>query len=350
MQYKNLKSIYNNEAKRIIQTHKTMIKMKIITIIVLWIALFHNANGQSRQAEYKIKISSGKLIVDHVNNVTFEGYNGNEIIISSLIKSNRNSSRAEGLRVINGLGLEDNTDGLGLSVEKNSGNITLQQVSRRASNKYIIKVPKGVAISYEHATHEGNSVTFRNIESEIEISTRHNDVKLENVTGPMTINTVHGKIEGSFANLNQKNPVAIASVHGLIDIALPKNTKANLRLKTSWGEILTNMDIAIERESSNTSSIKNKYKDKKKSKSKSMWDDDDKDDDDEIIVATDNNKRIRSYSYSVNGVIINGSIDNWRFGGNNSRNSSQVIGKLNGGGVSFSVTSNHGNIYLREKK
>lgn len=70
---------------------------------------------------------------------------------------------------------------------------------------------------------------------------------LENVTGPMTINSVHGKIEAIFKAVNQSNPILIISVHGLVDVTLPANTKANIRMEAKYGESLTNMDIEFDK-------------------------------------------------------------------------------------------------------
>ena len=68
---------------------------------------------------------------------------------------------------------------------------------------------------------------------------------LTNVTGPMTIKTVHGDIEASLS-ATIKNPVSIVSVHGHVDVAIPVATKANLKLGTVYGEIFVDPDFKIE--------------------------------------------------------------------------------------------------------
>ena len=98
-------------------------------------------------------------------------------------------------------------------------------------------------ISYHHSGTGGRTFKASNISAEIEASVNHNGVRLENVTGPMTINSVHGRIEAIFASVNQSSPISIISVHGLVDVALPSNTKANLKMEAQHGELLTNMNI-----------------------------------------------------------------------------------------------------------
>ena len=268
-----------------------MKKMKIIGLMTLATVLSVNiaraqsdVEGVKPLQEYKLNMTSGRLIVKEVNKVEFVGHSGSEVIFQSSAGKKEDSERAEGLKLINGSGLEDNT-GLGLSVVKEGDNNVVQQLSSRKSRSYIVKVPKGVTIVYEHSSAHGDDVVFKNILGEIESTTNHSDVALENVTGPITINTVHGDIDGGFTNINQANPISIVSSHGDIDLSIPDNTKANLKVDTSWGEIYSdlNIDIAIEE------------------------------------------GEMKSY------------------GGNN------VVGTLNGGGVSFQVKSTHGSIYLRKK-
>ena len=105
------------------------------------------------------------------------------------------------------------------------------------------------------------------------------------MTGPMTISTVHGDIEGDFVSINQDNPISMFSTHGDIDLAIPSNSKAQLSLSTGWGEIYSDLDIEV-----NTS-----------------------------------NSSMKRY-------------------GNN-----KVNGTINGGGVNMNIASTHGSIYLREK-
>jgi hypothetical protein len=198
--------------------------------------------------EFKLAKSTGKLEIKEVNHVVIEGYTGNEIIFTSKNNDRANDERAKGLRIVSSLGLEDNT-GLGLSVVDKGSVIEVQQLKKMEGPELIIKVPKGVTVSYNHSSPYGEKVEFKNVESEIEVSTVHSGVLLTNVTGPMTVNTVHGDIEGSLS-ATTKNPISIISVHGHVDIALPVTTKANLDLGTVYGSIFIDPDFKIEIEKS----------------------------------------------------------------------------------------------------
>ncbi len=235
--------------------------------------------------EYKVSASgSKKLVINGVNKIEIEGTSGSEIIFSTTNRSRRSSERAEGLTALGSWGLKDNS-GIGLSVIENGGNIEVNQISRNSTTRYVVKVPKNVVISYSHNSVYGSKLQVRNVESELEISTNHSSVYLDNIIGPLTVTTVHGKIEVIFTSLNQSSPTSINSVHGLVDVTLPSTTKANLRMSSQWGEIFTDMEIEFDRSES----------------------------------------ELRKLS------------------------STKIRGKLNGGGVSLQLNSTHSNIYLRKK-
>lgn len=234
--------------------------------------------------EFKLAKSTGKLIIKEVNHVTIEGHSGNEIIFSSLDGPKDKDKRAEGLRALNSMGLEDNT-GIGLSVQDKGATIEVYQLKKMDGPKVKILVPKGVSVSISHSSPYGEDVRLKNIESEIEVSTLHNGVILENVTGPMTIKTVHGEIE-AVLGASLKSPISLVSVHGLIDITVPAATKANIKMATSYGEMFVDPSIKIELEE------------------KSDW---------------------------------------VKYGSN------KINGKINGGGLDLTLSSTHSNIYLRKK-
>lgn len=252
-------------------------KTQILTIAVLMVTTWAFAQ------EYKLPKTSGKLLIGEVNNVSIEGYDGKEIIFSSMDNSREKDKRADGLRAVSSMGLEDNT-GIGLSVVDKGATIEVSQLKKMDGPKVKIMVPRGVSVAYSHSSPYGNNVKFKNVESEIEVSTVHSGVYLDNVTGPMTVKTVHGSIDAIF-NANIKSPLSIVSVHGPVDITIPAATKATLSMTTSYGEIFVDPAIKIDFEGRG----------------------------------------------------------DWKVYGSN-----KVNGKMNGGGLDFKLSSTHNNIYLRK--
>jgi len=238
----------------------------------------------TRAQEYKINKTGGKMVMN-LSAVTVEGYNGNEIVFSSGKKESEMDPRAKGLRVINGSGFTDNT-GLGISVIEKGTTLEVNQVGSEPSLK--ILVPKGVILSLVcHKMPNAGNIIFKNMGNEIEISTDYNGIKLENVTGPLSVRALYGSVDAKFS-APIKGPLSIASISSTVDVAIPADTNANIKLSSSHGQIMASSDFKIEME---------------------------KKPGDDMI----------SYGGIVNG-------------------------KLNGGGADFKLISEYGKIYLRKTK
>jgi len=201
-------------------------------------------HGVISAQEYKLNKNSGTLEIREVNNVTIEGYNGNEIIFSSSDQDRDDDDRAKGLRAISSMGLEDNT-GIGLSVVDKGNTIEVRQLKKMDGPDIKIMVPKSVIVSYSHTSPYGDEIEIKNFEGQVEVSTVHSGVILTNTTGPLDIKTVHGDIEASLGSA-LKAPISLESVHGHVDLALPVAIKANIKLNTHFGEILVDPDFKIE--------------------------------------------------------------------------------------------------------
>ena len=123
-------------------------KIFLVAASVMMMSTYTFAQNESKSANednsktYKLAVSKGKLNLD-LGRVTVEGYNGNEIVFSTKTRSRDNDERAKGLRSINSLGLEDNTE-LGINVvEKNGVTPVIRRVARlRASFVYLKCISK----------------------------------------------------------------------------------------------------------------------------------------------------------------------------------------------------------------
>jgi len=213
---------------------------KLIFLLVLGLSF----KGSLCAQEYKVSKNSGRLEIREVNQVTIEGHNGNEIVFTSTSQARARDERAEGLRAISSLGLEDNT-GLGLSVVDKGDVVEVHQLKKTEGPKIKILVPRGMTVSYNHSSPYGEKMRIMNFEGNVEISTVHNGVVLNNTSGATAIKTVHGDIDASFETA-LKAPVTLESVHGHVDVALPLGVKVNLTMRTNRGEMLVDPDLKID--------------------------------------------------------------------------------------------------------
>ena len=213
---------------------------KYIAIILVLPLMF---TGFAQAQEYKLAKTSGRLELN-VGRVTVEGHSGNEIIFSSTNGKSKKDERAEGLRAINSLGLDDNT-GLGIHVADKGNIVQVHQLRKTHAPDIKVMVPQGIVVSFSHDSQYGGKARFVNLTNEIEVSAQYNSIALENVTGPLAVETTYGHVTADFTS-PIRDPVSIVSIYGYVDVTLPQATKANLKLSTSYGDIFVAPEFNIE--------------------------------------------------------------------------------------------------------
>jgi len=199
--------------------------------------------------EYKMPVrTSGKILVTKLyGKILIEGHSGNELIITvSGLKSS--PARADGLRSL--YGTRDDNTGIGLSVEEVDDVIEITAASKQAEDaRYKFLVPQNVSISIDcNSPFADEDIFIKDLASEIEVKILNGGIEFENITGPAVLYAINGDIIGTFSEVNQENPISITSINGDVDITLPANTPANLKLSSTNGEIFTNMDIEFDSE------------------------------------------------------------------------------------------------------
>ncbi len=202
---------------------------------------------QGKPLTYKVKVDRDAkiLITMFSSKVQIIGHNSDEVVIET---SNYTPApaRADGLKPLYNQA-EDNT-GVGLAVGKEGNTLKITKASRKGG-EFTIRVPRRASVVYEEADWTGDDLTLADVDGEIELKLNNSGATLTHVSGPIIANTTAGDITIKFSSLNQSKPSAISSVAGTVDIALPANTKANFKLKTIQGEVYTDFDMNLDKNS-----------------------------------------------------------------------------------------------------
>ncbi|SIQ70444.1 DUF4097 family beta strand repeat-containing protein [Pontibacter lucknowensis] len=204
---------------------------------------------QDKPLVYKSKLGNGKgnkvVIMMHNSDVKVIGHNSDEVVIEAA-SHQAPPARAAGLKPLYNQA-EDNT-GMGLSVAKEGNTLTVTKASRQ-DGKYTIRVPKNASVMYEETNWMGGDLSIADMQGEIELKLNNGNATLSNITGPVVANATSSDMVIKFSSLNQSKPSAISTVAGTVDIHLPASTKANFKLKTIQGEIYSDFDMNIARDS-----------------------------------------------------------------------------------------------------
>ena len=110
-----------------------------------------------------------------------------------------------------------------------------------------IQVP--VNTSLELGTVNGGHVEVTGVSGEIDVQNVNGSIDLKNVSGSVLANTVNGNLTISFDRVAPDKPMSFSSLNGRIDVTLPADTKARLRLKTNNGAVFSDFDVKMEPDS-----------------------------------------------------------------------------------------------------
>ncbi len=190
------------------------------------------------QTDYTKSLSGIEWVkIESKTDITVKTHSSNELLIKSGPEV-RTPERAKGLKLI-GEGGSDNTN-VGFSVVQD-GN-TLIVYNLRKSMGAEIYLPKSQNLAVK-STWNGD-IDIDGFSGEIEADAQLNgSVKITNVNGPVTANTLNGTLDVVFGTVKQDSPISLYSTNGAVDVSLPGNTAANLSLSTLNGNVYTDFDI-----------------------------------------------------------------------------------------------------------
>lgn len=263
--------------------------IKNIFFITLIFSSFQLLGQETEQLIIPLSDSGkrGKLEVGlHRGTVSVKGTNRKDVLIrysSAEKKVNRIEDVGNGLKRLN-------TNAVDIQVTERR-NIVEVSAGHNKTINLEIEIPKDFDL--EVLTHHSDDTVLENISGEIEIQSHHGGVTAKAISGSLVANSWHGDLTVIFDQITPDIPMAFSTYHGTVDITIPSSTKADLKLKSDQGEILTGFDVKLKEKNP--------------------------------VVKNNGQGGV----YKVN-------VDNW------------VMGSINGGGAEIIAKNHDGDIYIRK--
>ncbi|MGE6220083.1 hypothetical protein ACQKCH_09675 [Nubsella zeaxanthinifaciens] len=215
--------------------------MKKLTMIAS--ALLILVGQAFAQKEFKVAKSTGKLVINNVSNLIVEGYEGKEIIFNAAGNPEKTEDpRAAGLSALSNSGF-DNT-GIGISITERENSVVVNPIKSGVALK--VKLPQSMTLSIKTSglANQDSVIMLSNIKSEIDAATQYESFKLANVTGPISLKTLYGNIEGKLPS-TFKGPISLVSVYGFVDVSIPESAKADLSITTQYETLYAAKDLKL---------------------------------------------------------------------------------------------------------
>jgi hypothetical protein len=170
--------------------------------------------------------------------VTVIGADTSEVTIASNIKNkSAPERRADGLRrldseVTYSAGEKDNVITVELGGDGSSPAATDATLT--------ITAPRSTSVVVENSL--GGDVTVKNLAGDAEIRCLNGEVRLNQISGAALVETMNGEIHATFAKVPEGKPLSFTSMNGEVNVSIPAETKANVRLRTQNGAVYTDFD------------------------------------------------------------------------------------------------------------
>lgn len=175
-----------------------------------------------------------KISVAH-GDIHIRGADVAEITVKSEAKPVTEKPRKDGLRVL--------TAASSYTLKEKDNVVTLDAVSdgwAGAPSDFRITVPRATMIVVSNSF--GGDINCASVSGDLEIKCLSGDVTLNDITGGALVEMMNGEIHATVRELHDGKPLSFTSMNGEVILRLPVDAKANIRLRTQNGSILTDFD------------------------------------------------------------------------------------------------------------
>ena len=170
--------------------------------------------------------------------ITIRGYDGRDVLVqtkeSARAKGRQSRPEREGLKRIEMVGANFTAEERENVVTINSGG--------HGSNDLEVQVPRTSTLKVKTMSGE---IVIDGVRGEIEASSHNGEVTMTNVEGSVVAHSLNGAIK-VVLNRVEPRPMSFSTMNGDIDITMPADTKARLKLRNDRGEVFSDFEMKVQ--------------------------------------------------------------------------------------------------------
>ena len=222
--------------------HSFLLAAAVATVLLVTAISASRAHAQDRDNSSKISFSDPAQpgtfqVMIKMGDIVITGTDDNEVIVHTDMQADDAPRRSDGLRVI--------SETVTYSLTEKNNIVTLATGDEFWSGssgdaEFMVMVPQSTNIIVQNGY--GGEISVSNISGNIEIQSLNGEIDLDEVSGGCLVETMNGEISARITGLHADKPLSFTSMNGEIDLHLPADAQANVRLRTQNGAILTDFD------------------------------------------------------------------------------------------------------------
>ncbi len=225
--------------KRILQLFLTL----VIFLVMSGYCLAQKTKTDRVSVPFSDPSKPGLVEVSLMNgSITVTGYTGKEVIIvattamEKLTISEEKVGKAKGMKKIS-------YNSTGLRVEEEDNVIEIRTQSMKRSVSLTIQVPTNSDLNL--STMQSGDIFVENVNGEMDVNNMNGKVILKNVSGSVVAHSLNDDLEVILIKITPGKPMSFSTMNGDVDVTLPANTSANIKMRSTNGDIFSDFDIKI---------------------------------------------------------------------------------------------------------
>ncbi|HUB33604.1 MAG TPA: DUF4097 family beta strand repeat-containing protein [Bryobacteraceae bacterium] len=213
--------------------------LRYFAIAGLGLALWIPAAAQENQ-EVRVPARNGvrpRMVKATASNasITVKTYTGTEILVEATDGSRRGRLPE---RTPDGLHRIDMPPGLNISQD---GDVVDVRVPDQA-HAVTITVPTDTSVQLKSSN---GPIRVDGVHGEVDASSSNGGIDLSNISGTIVADTNNGEIRAVMDRVDPAKPISFTSENGAIQVSLPADLKANVKMRTVNGSIWTDFEMRL---------------------------------------------------------------------------------------------------------
>jgi len=175
--------------------------------------------------------------------ITVTGYSGKDVIVEARARGHESGHESKPDRKAEGMRRLDSR-GSGLSVEEQDNEVNIGVRTMNRTVDLTIQVPFKTTLKLK-CLNDGD-IRVEHVTGEIDADDLNGGVKLLNVSGAVVAHSLNEDVVVTFDQITPGKSMSFSTMNGDVDVTLPADAKARVKLKSDNGEIYSDFDVHLE--------------------------------------------------------------------------------------------------------
>ncbi len=173
--------------------------------------------------------------------ITITGYNGRSVIVEARARHEGKEGRepkpdrkAEGMHRLD-------SHGTGLSVEEQDNEVHVGIGSMNRTVDLNIQVPYNTSLKLK-CLNDGD-IKVEHVSGEVDADDLNGSVKLLNISGAVVAHSLNEDVVVTLDSITPGKSMSFSTMNGDVDVTMPADVKARVKMKSDNGEIFSDFDV-----------------------------------------------------------------------------------------------------------